>query len=112
VCECDPSYYGLTDPSSCDTYCNGEVVGGACRGNVVLYIGGMVAYQYAEGPEYAANMRLAVELINNKTDGWFDNNTAQVVLRILFLFLPHLQLFSLSSNIPNPVLLRLHSSCS
>lgn len=79
-CVCDPGYYGAINYLSCDTSCDGEIVNGKCRANTILYIGGMVAYQYAEGPEYQANMRLAVELINNKNDGWFDNNTAQVLI--------------------------------
>jgi hypothetical protein len=74
-CVCDPGYYGS---GSCENYCDGDIVANTCRANTILYIGGMVAYQYAEAEEYKANMRLAVELINNKTDGWFDNSTSQV----------------------------------
>lgn len=74
-CICDAGYSGS---ETCDLYCDGEIVANQCRANKILYIGGMVAYQYAEAEEYKANMRLAVDLINNKTDGWFDNATAQV----------------------------------
>ena len=94
-CICDAGYYGQINPLSCDTSCDGDIVGGKCRVNTVLYIGGMVAYQYAEGPEYQANMRLAVELINNKQDGWFDNSTLQVFLLYLFLSSSKFQLFFL-----------------
>ena len=73
-CVCDPGFYGL----GCEDFCDGEIVDNKCRANTVLYIGGMVAYQYSEAEEYKANMRLAVELINNKTDGWFDNSTSQI----------------------------------
>eukprot|EP00602_Paraphysomonas_sp_CaronLab_P005348 CAMPEP_0185017998 /NCGR_PEP_ID=MMETSP1103-20130426/842_1 /TAXON_ID=36769 /ORGANISM="Paraphysomonas bandaiensis, Strain Caron Lab Isolate" /LENGTH=1593 /DNA_ID=CAMNT_0027547641 /DNA_START=63 /DNA_END=4844 /DNA_ORIENTATION=- len=79
-CICDNNYYGAANPSSCDTYCDGQIVDGACRSSMVYYIGGMVAYQYSEASEYKSSMRLAVDLINNKTDGWFDNDTAQVTL--------------------------------
>lgn len=74
-CVCDPGYYGS---GSCESYCDGDIVGNKCLADTILYIGGMVAYQYAEAEEYKANMRLAVELINNKTDGWFDDSTSQV----------------------------------
>lgn len=74
-CICDEGYYGI---GTCDLYCDGEIVDDKCRENTILYIGGMVAYQYAEAEEYKANMKLAVELINNKQDGWFDNTTSQI----------------------------------
>ncbi len=83
-CVCEPGYYGSINTMSCDTYCDGDIINGNCRTNTILYIGGMVAYQYAEGDEYQANMRLAVNLINNKTDGWFDDLTSQVTFQLLF----------------------------
>lgn len=79
VCQCDPNYYGGENPASCDTYCDGLIESNVCKEDKVLYIGGMVAYQYAEGDEYRSTMKLAVDLINNKTDGWFDDSTAQVI---------------------------------
>jgi hypothetical protein len=76
-CVCDPGYYGS---GSCELYCDGDIVANTCRPNTILYIGGMVAYDNDEAEEYKANMRLAVELINNKTDGWFDDSTSQIYL--------------------------------
>ena len=80
VCVCDEGYYGDANPASCDTLCDGQIVNNVCRLDMTLHIGGMVAYQYAEGDEYRSSMLLAVQLINNKTDGWFDNTTAQVYI--------------------------------
>jgi hypothetical protein len=83
VCQCDANYYGGVNPASCDTFCNGIIEENICREDKVLYIGGMVAYQYAEGSEYRSSMNLALELINNKTDGWFDDSTPQVARELL-----------------------------
>lgn len=74
VCICEEGYYGAINTLSCDTYCEGSIDEyGKCLKNKIYYIGGVFAYQFAEAKEYAANLRLAAELINNKTDGWFDD---------------------------------------
>ena len=78
TCQCDSGYYGAIDPLSCDTFCFGDLVNDVCKEIQVLYIGGMVAFQYAEADEYSASMRLAVDMINNKTDGWYDQSVPQV----------------------------------
>lgn len=65
-CECQGSYYG----SSCSVLCNGEVVAGECFDVRTVYVGGMLVDSSV--PEYMAMMRLAVVIINNKTDGFFD----------------------------------------
>jgi ABC-type branched-subunit amino acid transport system substrate-binding protein len=79
-CVCDAQYFGSTTETPCDSYCFGEIsASGQCHYDRVFYIGGLVSTstQYAE--EIISTMRLAVELINNYTDGWFDS-TRQVTL--------------------------------
>lgn len=82
-CECVGNYYGLKDPISCDTYCSGDMVDGLCRENLLAYIGGLLPYSILPKEEYIAAMNLAVAMVNNKSDGWFDQ-TPQVtfVIRI------------------------------
>lgn len=72
-CVCDSGWYGLVNEDSCDTYCAGDLASGVCRSNAVFYIGGIDAGTLASSQELYAHMRLAVELVNNKTDGWFDD---------------------------------------
>ena len=50
-----------------------------CLSNQVYYIGGLVNYGSHDAMEIVANMELAVNLINNHSDGWFDS-TRQVTL--------------------------------
>jgi hypothetical protein len=47
------------------------------------YIGVQLAFAYADMKEVSSMIRLAVELINNKTDGFFDEETAHVYLKPL-----------------------------
>jgi hypothetical protein len=81
-CNCDEGYYGLKNPQSCDTYCFGEIFNGVCRNNRTYYVGAQLDYDVEHFRELSAHLRLAVELVNNKTDGWFDDNTKQVTLKI------------------------------
>lgn len=83
ICECVENYYGYKDPISCDTYCDGDMVEGLCRENLIAYIGGLLPYSISGLKEYIAAMNLAVLMVNNKTDGWFDQ-TPQItfVIRI------------------------------
>jgi hypothetical protein len=67
MCACtEQGYYGL----NCDLLCNGDVRLGVCYDLRTVYIGGML--MDARQAEYEAVSRLAVELVNNKTDGFFD----------------------------------------
>jgi hypothetical protein len=83
-CTCDYGYYGFENPDSCDTYCTGTFHSdtGACTRSTTYYIGMLTDYQFPEYKEYIAHSNLAVELINNKTDGWFDDVTADITLVI------------------------------
>ena len=81
-CICDTQYYGKVNPQSCDTYCDGVIGYDAedsdfCMLNTTYYIGGMVNYATTAYFEVEAMINLAINLVNNKTDGWFDN-TPQV----------------------------------
>lgn len=73
VCICDANYYGKQDPNSCDAYCSGEMNSGVCLEKQHFYIGGLVPYDIPVSKEFIAMMNLAVEMINNKSDGWYDN---------------------------------------
>jgi hypothetical protein len=81
LCICDEHYYGKLNPLSCDTYCTGEMKDSICFSLQQYYIGGLLPYSISSAPEFISIMNLAVELINNKTDGWFDD-TLQVSLTI------------------------------
>lgn len=75
VCECDYGYYGYENINSCDTYCVGtfDPVTGGCAKFTTYYVGVILDYQFPEYSEYLAHVVLAAEMINNKTDGWFDD---------------------------------------
>ena len=75
-CVCDELYHG----TNCNILCNGAVVDGECLDVRTVYVGGLIVDSTLE--EYISIMHLAVELINNKTDGFFDFTT-----RILFEFM-------------------------
>lgn len=51
---------------------------GFCIDTQTFYIGGTYEANFAEHVEHIAHMRHAVQLINNKTDGWFDQEMPQV----------------------------------
>jgi hypothetical protein len=74
TCQCDYGYYGFTNLLSCDTYCVGtfDPETGACAKFTTYYVGVIVDYQFPEYLEYLSHIRLAAEMINNKSDGWFD----------------------------------------
>jgi hypothetical protein len=87
-CVCDSPYYGKTNTKSCDAYCDGvrafdperKIV--FCKVDTVFNIGAVTISGYVEEVEHRALLRLAADLINNKTDGFFDENTTQVLLQI------------------------------
>ena len=64
-CECHGQYVGI----HCDVFCNGAVEAGECLDIRTVYVGGMVIDATVE--EYISAMNLAVDLVNNKTDGFF-----------------------------------------
>lgn len=75
VCECDYGYYGFENINSCDTYCVGtfDPETGGCAKFTTYYVGVILDYQFPEHSEYLAHISLATEMVNNKTDGWFDD---------------------------------------
>jgi hypothetical protein len=86
ACECDLNYYANEVLDSCDSYCHGEVfvdtVGERyCRARTTYFIGGLLDLTHHHG--LVNHARLAVDLINNKSDGWLDEETAQVSLELL-----------------------------
>ena len=54
--------------------------GSYCLQTQSFYIGGTYSGQFAEHEEYIAHMKHTVELINNKTDGFFDEEMPQAIL--------------------------------
>jgi hypothetical protein len=88
-CICDDQYYGKVNVESCDTYCDGERAYDPgrkvhfCKSKTTFHIGAVTIADKAQEPEYRAVLRLAVDLINNKTDGYFDNTTAQVNFEVV-----------------------------
>jgi hypothetical protein len=84
TCECNANYYNSGNVYFCDAFCAGEVTedANACLQTRQFYIGGLADFQDLQAQEYMAHMRYAVELINNKSDGWFDD-TPQVYLHLM-----------------------------
>jgi hypothetical protein len=84
ACICGAQYYSSSASTpSCDLYCEGELdmdtTGSTfCKTKTKFYIGGISPSGYAEENELIAMMKLGVSLVNNKTDGWFDNTTLQI----------------------------------
>jgi hypothetical protein len=83
-CVCDPRYYGLHDLNSCDTFCHGEISYDSdnnefCKNITHVNFGGVLLGFDDEERELLSMMLLAVELINNKADGWFDEYAQQVL---------------------------------
>lgn len=80
-CVCDPQYYRSSSGLPCDTYCDGELslTSGMCHSNRVFYVGGLVDFASSDKDEIISTMEFAVSLINNHSDGWFDD-TRQVTL--------------------------------
>lgn len=74
-CICDYGYYGYDNVNSCDTYCIGtfDPITGGCAKFTTYYVGILADYQFHEHNEYIAHIQLATLMINNKTDGWFDD---------------------------------------
>lgn len=70
-CVCDFGYYGFDNLESCDTYCVGTFHPdtGACTRATTYYIGMLTDEQFPDMEEYRAQARLAVDMVNNKTDG-------------------------------------------
>jgi hypothetical protein len=84
TCQCESQYYAGDVPNSCDAFCiDGEVHLDDfnvryCRHAITFYIGGML--DLVDTDRLIHHAQFAVELINNKSDGWMDQNTAQVSL--------------------------------
>jgi hypothetical protein len=89
TCICDDQYYGKINVESCDTYCDGERAYDPgrdvyfCKSTTTLYVGAVTIAGKAQEAEHRAVLRLAADLINNKTDGYLDNTTAQVFFQIV-----------------------------
>jgi hypothetical protein len=87
-CVCQPGYYGKTNVKSCDAVCEGILAEDAARGvtfckmNATFQIGGIVTAGNYDIMEVAAMIRLAVELVNNKADGFFDDLAPQVFFEL------------------------------
>ena len=82
TCVCEPHYYGSTYTTSCDSVCVGEIVDDVCRSDRNYYVGAHLDFSSDEFVELAAHLRLAVELVNNNTDGWMDESMKQVTLQV------------------------------
>jgi hypothetical protein len=87
-CECDDRYYGLT--GSCENYCSGELDVDSssqsfCKLLQTFYIGGIAPGDRDDNSEILAVLNISTSLINNKTDGWFDNTTSQTVFVVNYL---------------------------
>ncbi len=67
ICVCYVLFYG----TYCNDVCNGAVVDGECLDVRTVYVGGMVIDSTVE--EYNSIMHLAVNMVNNKSDGFFDS---------------------------------------
>jgi hypothetical protein len=79
VCVCSANYY--QESVACDSFCDGQVQEtGNCRANKLYYIGGLIDSTSLIWEEREAAMRLALELINDNYDGWFDDDVPQVSL--------------------------------
>ena len=84
TCICDAQYYTSSIP--CDTYCDGEIneETGHCHADVVMYVGGIVDDMLGDTAEIMSTMQLAVDLINDHSDGWFDSTRqVKIVLKIV-----------------------------
>ncbi len=71
-CQCDASYYG----EYCEHACIGGYVdasGDYCLRDKTFYIGMAFDFNISVAAESKAVLQLAAALVNNKTDGWFDN---------------------------------------
>lgn len=87
-CVCDPGYYGGAVKTSCDTYCNGALAEDVerqeffCKVDTTFYVGGAVSFAAVHSPELDSMLRLGVELVNNKNDGFFDDLAPQVYFNL------------------------------
>lgn len=89
VCVCDPpQYYGTSGSGSCETFCDGELDSDAetgasfCKEVRTFYVGGLSPLDRSDNEEISAVIKLAVELVNNNTDGFFDGDLQQVLFEI------------------------------
>jgi hypothetical protein len=85
---CESQYYAKDVPNSCDGFCAGEVFDNGveryCRSNTTYYVGVILDDYVKTGVQI--HIAFAMELINNKTDGWFDVEAAQVTLKMTLNF--------------------------
>lgn len=82
TCECEDHYYGSVDTKSCDTMCFGEIVAGVCRSDHTYFVGVLLDFSSSEFVELEAHLRLAVNLVNNKTDGFLDDKLQQITIKL------------------------------
>jgi hypothetical protein len=76
-CVCDANYYGSSEDTACAFFCDGYLDSNTCRQNRVCYIAVQIPKGSADYEEEVAALQLAVDMVNNKTDGWVDD-TPQV----------------------------------
>lgn len=86
-CACDNPYYGQVNTKSCDTFCKGvrdfDKYRGLffCKMDSVFQIG-VVTIPGTYNEEFRSLLNLTASLVNNKTDGFFDDGLNQVYLEI------------------------------
>jgi hypothetical protein len=87
ICVCDNPYYGHVNTKSCDTYCNGvrdyDKYRGVyfCKVHTVFHIA-VVTIAGTNSEEFRSLLNLTASLVNNKTDGFFDEGSDQVHLEL------------------------------
>jgi hypothetical protein len=59
-------------------YSQGIIRDGYCIESRTFYVGGTYAGLFELSEEHRAHLKHAVDLVNNKTDGWFDAEMPQV----------------------------------
>ena len=81
---CNAGYYGDSVSSSCSHYCDGVLnENKQCIRNQLYFIGAILDYSLPRTTEVISSLNLAVNLINNKTDSWFDDSAAQVKFKLI-----------------------------
>lgn len=83
-CVCETSYYNATKSGSCKDFCAGEIDEGLCLTPQHFYIGVQTTKSVNDKDEVLSMIRLTISLINNKTDGFFDDETKHVYLHAQF----------------------------
>jgi ABC-type branched-subunit amino acid transport system substrate-binding protein len=79
-CICEANYYDSSSALKCDSKCHGVIVEGVCRSNRDYYVGVNFYFDTSNFLELEAHARLAIELVNDKSNEWFSNITQQVTI--------------------------------